>query len=276
MIPPEAKKHFEGVRHHEMFEMQKALGRLLDARKAEMAVRGMGMSGTLLFMLTEEATNSLKARGRFLLGNLLRCLSAHGVELTAKTVAEGAALLKDAIEGEIVVIRSFLFGQSAFASPGSQAAKRQLEIQFAQEGPRMTDRLVTEFEIAAAASKRSTEKGNLTFNVNGPVGLIQTGDNSEGTVHQHIDQGLKQEIATAVDFLLQLLDRPENASLGNRGNLREMALEAKTEAEKAEPNGLKLKASLRGIAEVTKFVGSLEPAYSTLKPLLGHLGIYLP
>jgi hypothetical protein len=53
-------------------------------------------------------------------------------------------------------------------------------------------------------------------------------------------------------------------------------MEAKTEAGKPTPITLKLGSRLRTIAETTKFVGSLGPAYQVIKPLLSYLGTQLP
>jgi hypothetical protein len=55
-----------------------------------------------------------------------------------------------------------------------------------------------------------------------------------------------------------------------------LVVDAKAEAEKPEPNTLKLGAGLRTIAETTKFVGSLGPAYQVLNPFLSYFGIHLP
>jgi hypothetical protein len=276
MIAAEAKNHFQSMAYHEMFDMQSTLDRVLNARHAEMVARmGGGVSGNLLAVLAEEGRNSLRARGRALLGHLLRCLSVHGVDL-AENLAEAAGLLKEAISNEVLLIRNIVFGRPVFNSNFAGNAKRELEAQLSQEGRRLSQRLVTELELAAAASQNQQAGNGITFNVNGTVGLIQTGDGSQGTVSQHIDEGLKNEIASALSLLISLLDRPENASIGSRNELREVVLEAKAEAEKPSSNGLKLASSLRGIAEATKFVGSLEPAYAVLKPVLSHLGIYLP
>jgi hypothetical protein len=48
---------------------------------------------------------------------------------------------------------------------------------------------------------------NFTFN--GAVGLVQTGDGSTASVHQHVDAGVKVEIAAALRTLIELLDKPE-------------------------------------------------------------------
>jgi hypothetical protein len=135
----------------------------------------------------------------------------------------------------------------------------------------LSQRLVTELEIAAAASQNLQAGNGITFNVNGPVGLIQTGDGSQGTVSQHIDEGLKNEITSALSLLIGLLEKPENSSIGSRDELREMVLEAKAEAEKPSSNGLKLASSLRGIVEITKFVGACLHGAETRAQPSGYL-----
>jgi uncharacterized membrane protein YccC len=98
MIPNEAKNQFHEIITHEMFEINRTLEGKLDATSAEMAVRGLGQSGPAMMALVHEATNSLKARGHFILGQLLRCLTAHRVTLDPKAVTEASTLLREAIE----------------------------------------------------------------------------------------------------------------------------------------------------------------------------------
>ena len=143
----------------------------------------------------------------------------------------------------------------------------------------MITRLTTELKLSAAAStpQEPQSPGNSTsLTFHGPVGVVQTGQGSTATVHQNIDAGVKNDISVALQLLLTLLDQPENDSLGNKAELRELVLDAKAEAEKPQPNNLKLGSSLRAIAETTKFVGSLAPAYQVVKPMLSYFGIHLP
>jgi hypothetical protein len=81
---------------------------------------------------------------------------------------------------------------------------------------------------------------------------------------------------SALQIVLEQFDKSESNSIGNRAALRELIVETKAEAEKPECNNLKLGSSLRTIAETTKFVGSLRPAYEVIKPLLSYFGIHLP
>ena len=98
MIPNEAKSQFQDIITHEMFEMERALAGVLAATHSNMISRGLGTSGPAMQVLTQDATNSLKARAQFILGQLLRCLTAHHVALTSETLTEASTLLRDAIQ----------------------------------------------------------------------------------------------------------------------------------------------------------------------------------
>lgn len=276
MIPVEAKNQFEQIVTHEMFEMNRALEVVSGATFARATARGLGGSGVILVDLTQDATNSLKTRGQFILGQLLRCLAAHHVTLNAETLTEAVALLCTAIERQAQELMIKLFQRPPFHVRGLEQAKQLLETQFGQEGPRLIGRLTTELQLAAAASQISPSKSTPSLNFHGPVGLVQTGDGSQATVHQHVDNSVKNQIVTALQDLLAQLEKPENSSIGNRAEMRDLITETIAEAEKPESNTLKLGSSLRTIAETTKFVGSLGPAYGVLKPLLSFFGIHLP
>lgn len=279
MIPNEVKGQFHEIITHEMFEMNRTLAGVLDATHASMIGRGLGQSGPAMQALAQDAINSLKARAQLILGQLLRCLTAHRVALTDDTVAEASMLLGDAIQAEAQMVRGRLFGNPLFHMHGPlELATRQIQSAYDQEGPRLITRLTVELKLAAAASSppAASSQAAPSFTFHGPVGLVQTGDGSQAMVHQHVDAGLRNEIASALQDLLERLDKTENNSIGNRAELRELIVEAKAEAEKPEPNTLKLSSALRTIAETTKFVGSLGTAYQALKPLLSFFGIHLP
>jgi len=276
MIPSETKNLFQNIVTHEMFEMDRMLERVQDASISNMASRGMAQSSNMMHLLTQNATNSLKTRAQFILGQLLRCLAACHVPLETATVTEALGLLRDAIQTEARNVGARLFQYPGFASASFEHAKRQLQAQYDQEGPRLIDRLSTELKLAAAASQGSPSQGAPSFTFHGPVGLVQTGDGSQATVHQHVDANVRNQTVSALQLVLAQLDKSESNSIGNRADLRELIVETKAEAEKTECNNLKLGSSLRTIAETMKFVGSLRPAYEVLKPLLSYFGIHLP
>ena len=109
MIPNKAKSQFQGIITHEIFEMERALDAVYSATVANHTTRGLGQSGPVLTALIQDATNSLKARGQFILGQLLRCMAAYHVTLDEETVTEASNLLREAIEREFQVIATRLY-----------------------------------------------------------------------------------------------------------------------------------------------------------------------
>lgn len=110
MIPNEAKNQFQEIITNEMFEMDRALGGVMAATQSNASSRGAGTSGPAMQALTQDATNSLKARAQFILGQLLRCLAVHHVVMTPDTLAEASTLLRDAIQTQAQLVRGRLFG----------------------------------------------------------------------------------------------------------------------------------------------------------------------
>src|SRR5262249_54540819 len=110
MIANEAKNDFYQIITHEMLDMDRALADTIGATYARQIQRGMGQSGQAVWLLRQDATNSLKARGQFILGQLLRCLTAYHVVLNEENVAEATALLRGTIETQAQHVRQKLFG----------------------------------------------------------------------------------------------------------------------------------------------------------------------
>jgi hypothetical protein len=85
MIPDEAKNQFQDIIAHEMFEMDRTFAGALVATQSRLSSQGLGQSSSSMQLLTKDATSYLKARGQFILGQLLRCLAAHHVILDQQT-----------------------------------------------------------------------------------------------------------------------------------------------------------------------------------------------
>lgn len=195
MIPDEVRNQFNEIISHEMFEMNRSMAASFSATELRAAAQGTGLSGRTLVLLAEDAVNSLKARSQFILGQLLRCLAAHHVPLTEEAVAEASMVLRDTINAEGQLVRSHLFARGVFHAPGMEAARRQIEVQLGQEGPRLITRLATELKLAAAASNVPPASSDKTYNFSGPIGVVQTGDGSQAT-----DSAIaKVEIRRSVD-----------------------------------------------------------------------------
>lgn len=277
MISQNALERYRELVEIEAVEMDTLLALKLSSTLATAIQHGVGQSGRCMLMLKEDAVNSLKARAQFALGQMLRCLTAHAVPLSDDVVDQAITTVKTTIENQSDSVHRQLFASGAFRSSGLEGAQNQVQMDYLQVAPRLIGKISTEMKLAAAASStvaRTSNEARFTFN--GPVALVQTGDGSQGSAVQYVNAEISQQIVNALDSLLVQLDSAENCQLPRRDELVDLVHDAKTEAQKPRPNSLKLGASLRGIAETTKFVGSLGPAYQVLKPLLSFLGVHLP
>lgn len=276
MIPDEAKNIFNDIVTNEMFEMDRQLAAVMGATQNRMAANGTLRSSMAALSLAQDATNSLKARGQLILSQLIRCLAVYNVTWDDVVVREASDLLRESIQIQAQVIRLRLFSTAPFGQ-NLPALRQQVEAQYAQEGPRLTNRLTNELRLAAVASRnQNAQSSGPTVTINGHVGAVQTGPASQATVTQHIDAGTKAQLVSGLQLYLEELARPENAGIQAADQLRDLIVETKVELEKPQPNALKVSGGLRTIAETTKFIGSLGPAYNVIKPLLGMFGIHLP
>ena len=83
MIAAEAKNHFQSIAHHEMFDMQSTLDRVLNARHADMVARmGGGVSGNLLAVLAEELHLAPNDGAPWMLGAKVLERGDHAVDST--------------------------------------------------------------------------------------------------------------------------------------------------------------------------------------------------
>jgi hypothetical protein len=155
MINSETKTLFQNIVTNKMFEMDRILEGVQQASFRKMASQGLTQSGNEMHLVTQNATNSLKTRAQFILRQLLHCLAVGHVQLDTETVTEALWLLQDAIQTQANNVGARLFQYPVFSSTGFEQAKRQLQAQYAQEGPRLIDRLSTKLKLAAAASQGS-------------------------------------------------------------------------------------------------------------------------
>jgi hypothetical protein len=108
-----------------MFEMDRMLAGVQEAALENAASQGWAQpNGMALVLLTQNATNSLKTRAQFILGQLLRCLAACHVPLDTETVTEALQLLRDAIQTQASDVGVQLFQKPVFSFGGLEQARR--------------------------------------------------------------------------------------------------------------------------------------------------------
>ena len=277
MISHEAKQHFNTIVGAEMFEMDRELESRQASSKVIAASRGLSSSGMVMSQQESHATASLKARGRVILGQLIRVLAVHDVKLDKETLDDAKTLLTDSVNVQAQLVRQRLTqGWGQLATTFAPAAS-QLRNQYDQEAPRLITRLVVELELVAKASmpKEPAVPNAPTMNFHGTVGIVQVGNGNQATASFHIDATIKSEISDVLKRCRDELSKVDDITQPQQGQLIDLIDETSQEIEKLEPNTLKVSSSLRTIGEWARVAGTLSDLYEQFKPLLSYFGIHL-
>jgi len=124
----------------------------------------------------------------------------------------------------------------------------------------------------AAAQSKSSQP---IFNIYSSVGAIQTGPAATANVFMPISPQEREALLDALELVKNSL-----ANTDLPGQPKEEVLdiveETKTEVSKERPNRMRISSLLKAVATAIQTVGSLQPAYQTLKAALLPFGISLP
>jgi hypothetical protein len=130
-----------------------------------------------------------------------------------------------------------------------------------------------DFAILEATKTQPADAQSATFNIYAPVGFVQTGPGATASVQQNI-------AAPDREAILRALQAVEQAVAGlaptERTQITEEAGELKKELAKPQPNFLRLRSGLLGIATTIQTLGSAAAAYQLVKGALALLGAHLP
>ncbi len=166
--------------------------------------------------------------------------SRFGAELDSR-LSRGVGLLSDAVR--------------AARGPFQETATREKQYLTADLSLYMTT------PVAAAGTNIKV----VTSGANSPVNV------GSGTLNQTIGSPVSmQDLAGALGTLLVLMDRHHSE---DTRELRELVVEAKDEAEKAAPNGLRLKSILTGCRDTIQTFAALDPGWQGVQRIAQMLGL---
>jgi len=131
-----------------------------------------------------------------------------------------------------------------------------------------------DYAILEATSKHAQGASSATFNFYGQVGAVQTGPGATAMVTMTAEQ--RQTIAGALTAVQAVVERAPELEPAQRAQVVELVTEARAEVQKDQPNGLKLRTALGGIAIAVQTLGSAAGAYQLLKGAAALIGVHLP
>lgn len=275
-LPPDGIAAFKSLVDIEMENLDDQVRVAIDLCARQAAKNGMLQSGNTMAAVCTAITNSLPARSQVTLTLMARTLSTYKISLNDDSRRWVGELIRNYILHRFEILLAIMKSSPPFKQ-ADQRAIQVLEGRLNNHFQIEFNRVDAELTLLSAAAARSADQGagQGGYHFHAPVALVQTGAQSTGTAHQHIDQGSLRELSAALDKVLDLLSS-EKGAVADENDVHEMATEAKQEIEKAKPNVGRLKAMVRGVGEAIKWAPRLQAAYEVLKGPASAAGIHLP
>lgn len=124
-------------------------------------------------------------------------------------------------------------------------------------------------------AETTQEDKSTVFNINAPVGTIQTGDKSSANITQNIDSAASELLSEALRIIEEAIIK-EEAPEFPKDEVLEIIRESHGELTKKKSNITKLRSFFLTVSTSIQSIASLKTAYEILKPAFGILRIPLP
>ena len=254
-------------------ERTEQLRRDIEIAQNRLTMDGLGRSGALVEAVYDLCARDIELRAQIVWQNVLQVLSQAGIV--------SSEILADELKQEVLK-----YAEAIYLDPYNrlQEVVRNVGIGTAQPLTDTRDRALAKVNNAidlfvVGLQRQEEAKKNQSaavFNFYSPVGAVQTGASAVAHVVQNLSSQDREALLRALDLVKQSLEAVDNLPGSPKQEIIELVLEARTEADKSKPNGTRLQSILPAIATAIQTVGSLKPAYDTLKAALLPLGMPLP
>lgn len=237
-----------------------------------MSARGMLMSGSTMLQIQELVANEYLLRAQLAWQTWLRALATQAevvtTDLRGQLLAEIERVLGAGSQDLPSVLHETRVRVNASGTNVEEAlaAMRGRALEWAAAE--------VDFAILEATSKHAKGPERATFNFYGTVGAVLTGPGAAASVTITADQRLS--IIGALTAVKQAVATSPELEPAQREQLAELVADATAEAKKEQPNGLKLRGVLSGLAMGVQTMGSLREAYRVLKGAAVLIGLHLP
>jgi len=257
-------------------ERRRQLEREVELVHNEMAARRIGRSGIALSRIHDLCAREVEIRAHIVWQVLARVLSTIGFG-PSETVAQDlkaeveAYLPPDLPELNQIIARNANLIRAGQVPPLTDARNHALRKIGAE-----IDLFVLSLERHVASSEAQTAAPQATYQFYSPIGVLQTGAGATAQVVQILSTQDREALLRTLDDLRQGLEHLAEVPGHSRDEVLELVGDARSEAEKPEPNVLRLRTILLGLATTIQTIGSLQPAYQAIKGFLLQFGIQLP
>jgi len=248
--------------------------RSIDARAT---AKGMLNSGGTIRLVCEAGGHSLSVRCRMAWALLFKAMNAYGLAVDKETISLFLSELGAQATNADMTVRSIVNGSAVFRGSLPDSAKKAGMAIIDKKHEHEIAKMKADADLLAAASqnlKPAIPQPGIIISGDGNV--IISGDSNQVNVSTQIDREAVTALASGMQLMLgQLHLIPPTANIDVR-EVNQLVEETLAELKATQPNGLKIKGSVKTIAETIKFIPALKAAYDTIKSAAAMANIYLP
>ena len=124
-----------------------------------------------------------------------------------------------------------------------------------------------DYALLSAPGEIEPRSADSVVNVYQSQGIVQTGSHSIANLSVGFGEEEKRQVAEALDLARQSLDSQPDRDSPERGQALVLVSEAEAEIQEAQPNLVKLRGMLSGIAATVQTLGASRSALRPFRPL---------
>ena len=226
-----------------------------------------GMSGHHLLRLAEIHRNEIAIRAGVCWKAAVRILRDTSFGTNGDLRADLKELVKSSMEADFSELVESLskYVPEKYASAGTGISEKFNEVLMRHE---------VEIDLFVDSRSKATPESEIKsqYNFYGNVGAVQSGAYASATVTLSIGASEKAQLLDAIDGVEGALQRAEQAEVGNRTELLEIASECRDILNEPEPNRTKLAVYLEILSASVQGIASAGAAYEALRTAIALIG----
>ena len=247
--------------------------------KSEMLSKNMLQSGMTFKKVADLCERNISIRAEIISKTICTVVETSGIEYSAQLEDHLKEMASKHLPEKLGDIQGYLrqTGKLVGLSLIDREIDRRLK-QFRVIRDLNLRRIYTDIEflmhkMEADLQRKYMDDRKNVFNINAPVGSIQTGDQSISNVNQSIDQSSRDTLSEALKIIKEAVLKEENISDRLKQDILEIVRDSNSEISKEKPSFTKLKELFSKISISVQTMTSLKPAYDLLKSAFACLGI---
>ena len=269
-VDDETRRVIEEGARLDLQDRVEALGRVVRQIRQTMTSHGALTSGMTIEQVRDAVRGEARVRANLIWHAVARGLTVAHTPLTGDLASQAKALVRALLEAQAGDLESHL-------DDAHQLMRRKNEERVSDLIAPALERVNSEIDYALLAAQGEEESpgARAIVNVYQSQGIVQTGARSSANLSIALGSDEKRQLAEALRAARTSLERDPSPESQERSQALLLVDEAELEIETDQPNHLKLRGMLSGIAATVQTLGSAREALEALKAAGALLGLSL-